>query len=90
MITIHILSDSLGETADAVARAAVAQFPRGTFRVERLPSGNTRVRAQQLTGNPWSEDPGCYLSDEEIGLDPTQAVPAKAAARVIRLEVERA
>ncbi len=30
--------------------------------------GNTRVRAQQLTGDPWSEDPGCYLSDEEIGL----------------------
>lgn len=30
--------------------------------------GNTRVRAQQLTGDPWAEDPGCYLSDEEIGI----------------------
>jgi len=30
--------------------------------------GNTRVRAQQLTGDPWSEDPGCYLGDEEIGV----------------------
>ena len=30
--------------------------------------GNTRVRAQQLTGDPWQEDPACYLSDEEIGL----------------------
>ena len=30
--------------------------------------GNTRVRAQQLTGDPWAPDPGCYLSDEEIGL----------------------
>ena len=30
--------------------------------------GNTRVRAQQLTGDAWAEDPGCYLSDEEIGL----------------------
>ncbi|UJW78954.1 heme d1 biosynthesis radical SAM protein NirJ [Hydrogenophaga sp. SL48] len=29
--------------------------------------GNTRTRAQQLTGNPWAEDPGCYLTDEEIG-----------------------
>ena len=29
--------------------------------------GNTRVRAQQLTGNPWAEDPGCYLTEEEIG-----------------------
>ncbi|MBE2293871.1 MAG: heme d1 biosynthesis radical SAM protein NirJ, partial [Phycisphaerales bacterium] len=23
--------------------------------------GNTRVRAQQLTGDPWAEDPACYL-----------------------------
>jgi len=30
--------------------------------------GNTRVRAQQVTGNPWAEDPGCYLDDDEIGL----------------------
>lgn len=30
--------------------------------------GNTRVRAHQTTGDPWAEDPGCYLSDEEIGL----------------------
>ena len=30
--------------------------------------GNTRVRAQQLTGDPWAEDPGCYLTDAEIGL----------------------
>jgi len=31
--------------------------------------GNTRVRAMQLTGDPWAEDPGCYLSDAEIGID---------------------
>lgn len=31
-------------------------------------NGNTRVRAQQLTGDAWSEDPGCYLSDREIGI----------------------
>jgi heme d1 biosynthesis radical SAM protein NirJ len=30
--------------------------------------GNTRVRAQQTTGDAWAEDPGCYLSDAEIGL----------------------
>jgi heme d1 biosynthesis radical SAM protein NirJ len=30
--------------------------------------GNTRVRAQQVTGNPWAEDPGCYLDDDEIGV----------------------
>jgi len=37
--------------------------------------GNTRVRALRITGDPWAEDPGCYLSDREIGLDgPTQRV----------------
>ena len=30
--------------------------------------GNTRVRAYQLTGNFWAEDPACYLTDEEIGV----------------------
>jgi hypothetical protein len=23
----------------------------------------------QLTGDPWDEDPACYLSDAEIGVD---------------------
>ncbi len=31
--------------------------------------GNTRVRALQLTGDPWAEDPACYLSNAEIGVD---------------------
>ncbi len=31
--------------------------------------GNTRVRAHQLTGDAWAEDPACYLSDEEIGVE---------------------
>ena len=38
--------------------------------------GNTRVRAQQVTGDPWAEDPGCYLDDAEIG------VAASATPRV--------
>lgn len=51
--------------------------------------GNTRVRTQQLTGDPWSEDPGCYLSDEEIGLPPGQqnAAAPTHPTRVIRLEL---
>jgi regulator of PEP synthase PpsR (kinase-PPPase family) len=47
-LTIHILSDSLGETADGVARAAVAQFPRGTFRVERLPKVSTSEQLREV------------------------------------------
>ena len=36
--------------------------------------GNTRVRALQVTGDPWAEDPACYLDDDEIGLDVAVAV----------------
>lgn len=37
--------------------------------------GNTRVRALRITGDPWAEDPGCYLEDDEIGLHaPSQRV----------------
>ncbi len=39
-------------------------------------NGNTRVRAHQITGDPWAEDPGCYLTDAEIGIDdPVDRVP---------------
>ena len=31
--------------------------------------GNTRIRALQLTGDPWAEDPGCYLINAEIGVE---------------------
>ena len=31
--------------------------------------GNTRVRAQRVHGDVWAEDPGCYLTDEEIGIE---------------------
>ncbi len=29
-------------------------------------NGNTRVRARKVSGDTWAEDPGCYLTDEEI------------------------
>ena len=32
--------------------------------------GSFRVRALQVHGDPWAEDPGCYLTDEEIGIVP--------------------
>jgi len=34
--------------------------------------GNSRTRAWQLSGNFWAEDPGCYLDNEEIGVDAGQ------------------
>ncbi len=32
--------------------------------------GGFRVRALQVYGDPWAQDPGCYLTDEECGLTP--------------------
>lgn len=36
--------------------------------------GNTRVRADQVTKNPWAEDPGCYLDDDELGITPPEVL----------------
>ncbi len=40
----------------------------GSCRFLDVCGGNTRVRAWQLTGDLWAEDPACYLTDEEIGV----------------------
>jgi heme d1 biosynthesis radical SAM protein NirJ len=40
----------------------------GQCRHQAICNGNTRVRAWQTTGDFWAEDPGCYLTDEEIGV----------------------
>ena len=39
-------------------------------------NGSSRVRAEQVTGDVWAEDPACYLDDDEIGRE------ADAAPRV--------
>ncbi|MHA1113743.1 MAG: heme d1 biosynthesis radical SAM protein NirJ [Alphaproteobacteria bacterium] len=36
--------------------------------------GNTRVRALSMAGDPWAEDPACYLTDAEIGVSPAARV----------------
>ena len=51
--------------------------------------GNTRVRAFQLTGDPWWEDPACYLGDQELGIraadyEHEQPEPAALKLRTIR------
>lgn len=57
--------------------AGLKQRPRavtgrcGGCRFMPMCNGNTRTRAFQLTGDPWAEDPGCYLSDAEIGVAPS-------------------
>ena len=61
------------DTSDPIM-AGLKRSPRqikgrcGDCRHFAICGGNTRVRAQQLTGDPWQEDPACYLSDGEIGI----------------------
>ena len=50
----------------------------GACRYLDVCGGNTRVRAHQLTGNVWAEDPACYLSDSEIGLGNSREVAGTA------------
>ncbi|SHE30971.1 heme d1 biosynthesis radical SAM protein NirJ [Modicisalibacter ilicicola DSM 19980] len=48
-------------------------------------NGNTRVRAWKVSGDPWEEDPGCYLTNEEIGVqgqDRRISAPADAIQAV--------
>ncbi|WP_299470908.1 heme d1 biosynthesis radical SAM protein NirJ [uncultured Roseibium sp.] len=40
----------------------------GACGLQDVCGGNTRIRALQLTGDPWAEDPACYLDNNEIGL----------------------
>ncbi|HPR45819.1 MAG TPA: heme d1 biosynthesis radical SAM protein NirJ, partial [Ottowia sp.] len=61
----------------------------GACRHFAICGGNTRVRAQQVTGDAWQEDPGCYLTDEEIGVSDAaprvQTTAFSARRRVIDL-----
>lgn len=52
--------------------AALKTYPRtlsgrcATCRHLAICNGNSRVRAERVHGDRWAEDPGCYLTDEEI------------------------
>jgi heme d1 biosynthesis radical SAM protein NirJ len=61
-------------TGDDPMLAQLRRRPRplkgrcGACAFQSVCGGNTRIRALQLTGDPWAEDPACYLSNAEIGL----------------------
>ncbi|MGI9385391.1 MAG: heme d1 biosynthesis radical SAM protein NirJ, partial [Methyloligellaceae bacterium] len=67
-------SEIWADTSDPVM-AGLKQRPRriggrcGACSYFDVCGGNTRVRAMQLSGDPWAEDPACYLTDAEIGVD---------------------
>lgn len=62
-------------TGDDAMLATLRQRPRplkgrcGACAYKAVCGGNTRIRALQVTGDPWAEDPACYLSNQEIGAD---------------------
>ncbi len=61
----------------------------GVCQYQAICGGNTRTRAFQMTDDPWWEDPGCYLSDEELGINAAdisdqQPVPFGLKTREIR------
>jgi heme d1 biosynthesis radical SAM protein NirJ len=43
-------------------------------------NGSSRVRPFRAQGDLWAEDPGCYLTDSEIGLDRAEGSDALALA----------
>ena len=51
----------------------------GACRYLAICNGNTRVRAARTLGDPWASDPGCYLTDVEIGLEGESPERAHAA-----------
>lgn len=61
-------------TGDDAMLATLRQRPRplkgrcGACAYQAVCGGNTRIRALQISGDPWEEDPACYLSNGEIGL----------------------
>jgi len=80
------------DTSDPIM-AGLKQRPRAvTGRCGRcayfhICGGNTRVRARQLTGDPWAEDPGCYLDDGELGIEPGyERVKLKPYLRIRRVD----
>jgi len=72
-------SDIWPDTTDPIM-AGLKQRPRqikgrcGACAHFDICGGNTRVRAMQLSGDPWEEDPACYLTDAEIGTAGTRRV----------------
>lgn len=58
---VYVLSDSLGETADAVAKAALAQFDEDAFHVIRLPRITSRGQLQGVVRGACGPDTCVFL-----------------------------
>jgi radical SAM protein with 4Fe4S-binding SPASM domain len=57
-------------------RAPLLKGRCGACRWKDVCGGGFRVRALQVHGDPWAQDPGCYLTDSECGIGPDGAPSA--------------
>jgi radical SAM protein with 4Fe4S-binding SPASM domain len=73
----EIWSDESNPTLAALRNRAGRVHGRcESCRFFSLCGGNFRARAFYMTGDLWASDPGCYLTDEEIG--PPSEIPEEA------------
>ena len=90
-VDLRVAAAEGAERLDRWARAAHGQNLAAEGLAHRMSRGRAGgdhgqgrplgVRAQQLTGNFWAEDPGCYLSDAEVGAASTALAAADAAPK---------
>ena len=64
------------DTSNEILAGLKQRLPRLTgrcsgCRFKDACGGGLRARAEISSGDPWASDPGCYLTDEEIGLAAT-------------------
>jgi radical SAM protein with 4Fe4S-binding SPASM domain len=62
----QIWSDESGLIGALRARGGLLGGKCGRCRFQEV-CGGCRVRAEAITGDPWAEDPACYLSEQEMG-----------------------
>jgi heme d1 biosynthesis radical SAM protein NirJ len=87
-------SEIWSDTSDPLM-AGLKQSPRplkGRCRVchyRNICGGNTRTRAFQTSDDPWWQDPGCYLSDDELGIEYSDYADDKPVTRQLQRRVVR-
>jgi radical SAM protein with 4Fe4S-binding SPASM domain len=65
----EIWNDKENDFLDALRRKAQLLKGRCGQCIYNTVCGGCRIRAEVVYGDTWAEDPACYLSDAEIGID---------------------
>lgn len=80
-------SDIWQDTTDPIMaglkdRLSLLKGRCGACQFKEVCGGGLRARAEISTGGAWEADPGCYLTDEEIGLPQVDFLPDDFASPV--------